>query len=59
MWVPLAVTWFRNGPRPSRIIRVIVRVSTNVATKARKHSMRGSFPAASTSRCHHDAMPQP
>ena len=59
MCVPLAVTWFRNGPRPSRIMRVIVRVTANVTTKARKHSISGSLPGAITSRCHHEAMPPP
>src|SRR5580693_7552669 len=59
MCVPLAVTWFRNGPRPSRIMRVIVRVKMNVTTNARKHSIRGSLPAAITSRCHHEAMLPP
>ena len=58
MWVPPAVT-FRNGPRLSRIIRVIIRVVRNVMTNARKHSIRGSLPAAIMSRCHHEAMPSP
>jgi hypothetical protein len=30
-----------------------------VTTNARKHSISGSFPAAITSRCHHEAMPPP
>ncbi len=59
MWVPPAVTWFRNGPRPSRIMRVMVRVVTNVTTKARKHSISGSLPAAITSRCHQETMTPP
>src|SRR5580692_1678651 len=55
MCVPPAVT-LRNGPRPSRISRVIVRVDANVTTKERKHSISGSLPAAITSRCHHESM---
>ena len=54
--VPPAVTWFRNGPRPSRIIRVMPRVTANVTTNARKHSISGSLPAAITSRCHHETI---
>src|ERR1700677_834750 len=54
--VPPAVT-LRNGPRPSRISRVIVRVDTNVTTKETKHSISGSLPAAITSRCHYESMP--
>ena len=34
---------------------MIVRVNTNVTTRARKHSISGSLPAAITSRCHHEA----
>jgi hypothetical protein len=30
-----------------------------VTTKARKHSISGSLPAAITSRCHHEAMTPP
>ena len=48
---------FRNGPRPSRMSRVIVRVDANVRTKARKHKPSGSLPATITSRCHHEPMP--
>ena len=43
--VPPAVT-LRNGPRPSRISRVIVRVDANVTTKETKDSISGSLPAA-------------
>src|SRR5271170_734160 len=54
-WVPPTAT-LRNGPRPSRISRVIVRVDANVTTKETKHSISGSLPAAITSRCHHESM---
>jgi hypothetical protein len=30
-----------------------------VTTNARKHSIRGSLPAAITSRCHHEAITTP
>jgi hypothetical protein len=36
---------------------VITRVHTNVTTKATKHSISGSLPAAITSRCHHETIP--
>ena len=52
------MTLLRNGPRPSRMSRVIVRVDTKVTTKARKHRPSGSLPAAMTSRSHHEPMPR-
>src|ERR1700753_751446 len=39
--------------------RVIVRVTANVTTKARKHSNSGSLPASITSRCHQTSTPTP
>ena len=33
--------------------RVIVRVAMKVTTKATRHSINGSFPASTMSRCHH------
>src|SRR5580704_5519031 len=55
MCVPPTAT-LRNGPRPSRISRVIVRVDTNVTTKETKHRISGSLPAAITAWCHHESM---